>query len=129
MMVALSKNGPITGTAFLLIAVSLFYAHVQPCKKRYMNLIESLLYCKAAVILIVIIHNNHFSPLFNLLLALILAPSMAFVGVIVYKMSCALGVPSKVKRVFWRRRASQDLVIDSEPHRLTYPTEYTPLLK
>ena len=41
--VGLSNNGPITTIAFLLIALSLFYAHVQPCKRQYMNVIESLL--------------------------------------------------------------------------------------
>ena len=31
----------------ILLAISLFYAYVQPCKKRHINLIESLLYITA----------------------------------------------------------------------------------
>ena len=125
----LSRNGAVTNVAFLLIAVSLFYAHVQPCKLQYMNVIESLLYCIAAVLLIAIIHNNHFPPLFHIILTMILMPSAAFVGIVLYKVSNVLGIVPKIKRAFLNFRTSQRSDIDeSEPHRLTHPTHYTPLL-
>ena len=45
------ENGPMTSIGFILIATSMFYAHVRPCKKQYMNVTESLLYCTAGLLL------------------------------------------------------------------------------
>jgi hypothetical protein len=62
------NNSPISIVAIFLIAISLFYAHVRPCKKQYMNVLESLLYCSAGLLLITIIHDNNFSPLPHIVL-------------------------------------------------------------
>ena len=64
----------ITMISLVLIAISLFYAYVQPCRKRYVNILESLQYAIAAVLLIYIIHNNHFPSLFDIILGIILTP-------------------------------------------------------
>ena len=130
--VGLSNNGPITAIAFLLIALSLFYAHVQPCKRQYMNVIESLLYCTAGLLLIAIIHNNTF-PLHNFILAVILMPSIIFVAIAVYKVLDVCGIANMIKMAYfsYRGRASCKSTSDNEevePHRLTHPTQYTPLL-
>ena len=129
----LSNNGPITSVASLLIAVSLFYAHFQPCKRQYMNVIESLLYCTAGLLLIAIIHNNHFPPLHNIILAAILMPSIVFVVIVMYKVLDAFGIVHKIKMNQFRFiRGSAGYNgggNEAEPHRLTHPTQYTPLLK
>ena len=41
-----------------LIALSLFYAVVQPCKKRYMNNVESLMYALTAISFVALINAN-----------------------------------------------------------------------
>jgi hypothetical protein len=125
-----SKNGPITAVAIILIAVSMFYANVQPCKKRYMNVIESILYCSAGLLLIVIVHNNHFPQLPHIVLTAILVPSIAFMGIILYNISVVLGIAPRMRKYFTSRTADQEGGLDGfEPHRLTHPTQYTPLLQ
>ena len=56
-----SKNPEITFLGFVLIATSMFYAHVRPCKKQYMNVTESLLYCTAGLLLLSMV-RTHSSP-------------------------------------------------------------------
>ena len=48
---------------YALILTSLFYGIVQPCKKKYMNVIESLLYC-AAGLLLLCFGFLHYNPYF-----------------------------------------------------------------
>ena len=127
-----NNNGDLTFVAFLLIAVSLFYAHVRPCKRQYMNVIESLLYCTAGLLLIAIIHNNHFPPLYDIILAAILMPSIVFVGIVMYKVLDVFGIVRKTKTTYSSLRGGAGYNSDgneAEPHRLTHPTQYTPLLK
>ena len=38
--------------AYILVIISLFYGIIQPCKKKYMNVIESVVYCAAGLILL-----------------------------------------------------------------------------
>ena len=132
-------NGIITLTSFLLTAVSLFYALVRPCKKHYMNVLESLLYCIAGMLLIITIHNDRFPMhLFNILLTVILLPSIIFAAVIMHKFLKVIGILNKIEQVFvklkklqifrrWTRKENADST-GNEPHRLANPTEYTPLL-
>lgn len=127
----LSKNGPLSFIIVLLIATSLFYAHVQPCKMRYMNVVESLLYSIAAVLLMCIINNNKYPQLFNCILVMILMPSVIFVGVILYKVLQVLGIVQKISSAIKKLRGVGDdnTTIDNEPHRLTNPSQYTSLIQ
>ena len=91
-----------------------------------MCMLESLLYCLAGLLLIAIIHNNHFPPLFYILLAVILAPSLVCVAVLAYKILAVLGVVGKLKSACASKRQTSEC--DNEPDRLTHPTEYSALL-
>jgi uncharacterized membrane protein len=119
-----------------LIAVSLFYAHVRPYKKQYMNVVESILYVLAAVLINTTIQKIHQNPTLqnlnyrtNLLLFSILMPSVFFVGAIVWKLLGVLGILHQIKRVIVKMRLFSRKDEDVEPHRLAHPTQYTPLLQ
>ncbi len=93
-----------------------------------MNVFESLLYATAAVLLILIIHNHHFPPIYHIILAAILFPSIVYMAVMLLRVLKVVGVLQKVKRLI-RRGAKTEVVVNAEPHRLTHPTQYTPLLE
>lgn len=120
-----SNNGPISMIAGLLIFVSLYYALVRPCKKRYMNTIESLLYITAGCVLITIIHNNNFRPLFHIILAIILLPNVVIMGVISYRILMTFKVINKLKHAICNRK--RNAPSEDEPDRLVHPSEYSPL--
>ena len=122
------RNSSVTFIAICLLAASLFYSNVRPCKERYMNVFESLLYATAAVLLILIIHNHHFPPIYHIILAAILFPSIVYMAVMLLRVLKVVGVLQKVKRLI-RRGAKTEVVVNAEPHRLTHPTQYTPLLE
>ena len=130
------NNEILTYISFLLFSVSLFYAFVRPCKKQYMNVIEGLLYFAiSSLITSINIHNTYFRYLFfNMLLVVLLMPSIIYVGIIMYRLLQLLGIIKKVERFvideqLFRRRLIAKNDIEVEPHRLTHPTQYTPLLK
>ena len=131
------ENGPITSLGFILIATSMFYAHVRPCKKQYMNVTESLLYCTAGLLLLAMIRTDRYISYCHLILAVILTPSIIFMGIMMYKVSTVFGINSRLKRAVlkmngaWLKRKPSEgsHLEESEPHRLTHPTQYTPLLK
>ena len=131
-----SKNPEITFLGFVLVATSMFYAHVRPCKKQYMNVTESLLYCTAGLLLLAMIRTHIIPHPYhsNLILAAILAPSIVFMGIMLYRVSNAFGITHRVKRAvlkiqraLLKRKAGE--VDEPDPHRLTHPTQYTPLIK
>ena len=76
------ENGPMKSLVVILIATSMFYAHVSPCKKQYMNVTESLLYCTAGLLLLAMVRTHIIPHPYhsNLILAAILAPSIVFMG-------------------------------------------------
>ena len=121
--------------SIVLIFVSLFYAHVRPCRKQYMNVIESLLYMTIVVLLIVMSRdlkgrNKHYRIHFHICLAVILIPSLVFIGVLTYKLMLVLGVVRRLKNTIANRRVrgGNSESPEADPHRLTHPTQYTPLL-
>ncbi len=70
-----------------IVITSLFYAIVRPCKKKYANIVESLLYCAAGLILAYFISiRNHlhgkgptltiYRVLFNFYLTMLIMPSL-----------------------------------------------------
>ena len=129
-------NFKMTSLGFILIATSMFYAHVRLCKKQYMNVTESLLYCTAGLLLLAMIRAHKFPHPYhsNLILAAILAPSIVLMGVMLYRVSNVFGITNRVKRAvlklkraLLKRKAGE--VDEPEPHRLTHPTQYTPLIK
>ena len=120
------STSSITGFGILLIVTSLFYALVQPYKKRYMNVIETLLYAIAGFLSIFIFYEKRIERRFHLILATILMPSVVFVGYVMYKVLNALGIVAKLKKVIGKVIPKK---IESEPDRLVNPTEYTPLLQ
>ena len=123
------SEGSITRLAFLLAIISLFYALVRPCKKHYMNVIESLLYFTAAMLLITIINNN--TTHYNIVMVIILLPNVVFVAAIMYKTLKVIGIVKKTENLFsklkelhifsrWNRKQTAD----DQTHRLTNPTDY-----
>ena len=133
----IKNSNVLTKIALLLFSVSLFYALVRPCKKQYMNVIEGLLYFVIASLITTInIHNTYIQSLFlNIFLAAFIMPSIIYVGIIMYKVLKLLGIIRKIKRfiiekqLFRRRLIETGNTIEVEPHRLTHPTQYTPLLQ
>ena len=133
------NNELLTNICLLLFSVSLFYALIRPCKKQYMNVIEGLLYFAIASLITGInTHNIYFRSLFfNMFVTAFLMPSIIFVGIIMYKVLQLLGIVKKVKRfitenskqLFRRRLTDTENYVEVEPHRLTNPTQYTPLLQ
>ena len=131
------NNELLTNICLLLFSVSLFYAFVRPCKKPYMNVIEGLLYFAIASLITGInTHHSYFRSLFfNVFVTAFLMPSIIVVGIIMYKVLQLLGIVKKVKRfitekqLFRRRLTDTENNIEVEPHRLTHPTQYTPLLQ
>ena len=129
------ENAPMTSLGFILIVTSMFYANVRPCKKQYMNVTESLLYCTAGLLLLSMLRTHNFPHPYhsNFILAAILTPSIVFMGIMLYKVSNVFGITNRVKRAvlkikgaLLKRKAEVD---ETEPHRLTHPTQYTPLIK
>ena len=113
------------------ITASLFYALIQPCRKQYMNVVEALLYSTAAVLLV---YTESLKLWYtNYLLVVILAPSVVFVCAIAYKLLGVLGILHQIKGIIvkikfgWSHNENESP--EAEPHRLTHPTQYTPLLQ
>ena len=127
------NNEALINMVVLLFSVSLFYALIRPCKKQYMNAIESLLHFAIALLITFInTHELYFRSLFfNMYLFCFLIPTIIFVGIIIYKVTSLLGIIGKVKRGMFRRSLidTENLSTETEPHRLTHPSQYTPLLQ
>jgi CHASE3 domain sensor protein len=122
------NNRFVMGANLTLIAVSLFYAHVRPCKKQYMNVVESILYILAAVVVNTSMCKTRGPSIFDHLLLLILMPSVLFVGAIVWKLIGVLGILHQIKKVIVKMRPFSKNDDEVKPHKLTHPTQYTPLL-
>ena len=114
---------------YALILTSLFYGIVQPYKKKYMNVIESLLYC-AAGLLLLFFGSLHYNPdfihsvLYNFGMVLVVLPSLILISIFVWKIvkltrSCKKGL---------HRSVSGASLSDVLPDREIHPTAYTPLL-
>ena len=119
-----------TPLAIAFILTSLFYGIVQPCKKKYMNNIESVLYCMAGIILMISssthIHLERSSTtgdifFFNLSLVIIMIPSLfLFCYLVIFK---ALKLDCLKVKLFRNTNSSPDVL----PDRLVNPLNYTPL--
>ena len=117
----------------IFLAISLFYSYVQPCKKHHINLIESLLYITATLVLFYTSYHNSYAK-YHILLVIILMPSVVFICAIAYKLLGVLGILHLIKGIVVKirqfgRRCDDNESPEAEPHRLTHPTQYTPLLQ
>ena len=132
---ATSGNDFISCVNLILLLLSLFYANLRPYKKQYLNVIESSLHITAAVALIVVLSIIQKKIYFydakcSILLVIIFAPSVVIVCAIVYKLLGILRILDKIKRIVVENRLTGKAheSPEVEPHRLTHPTQYTPLL-
>ncbi len=74
------------------------------------------------------LHNNNYPQLFNAILATILMPSVVFAGVTGFKVLEVIGIVGKLKSFVHKFSKDTDASVEEEPHRLSNPTQYTPLL-
>ena len=115
--------------SYILILTSLFYGIVQPCKKKYINVIESLLYCAAGLLLFVF-GSLHYNPdithvaIYNFGMTLVALPSLILISIFVWKI-LKLSRSCK-KRLHYS--VSDASLSDVLPDREIHQTDYTPLL-
>ena len=115
---------------YSLILTSLFYGIVQPCRKKYMNVIESLLYCAAGLLLLCFgsLHYNNsifiHSVLYNFAMVLVALPSLILISIFVWKI---LKLTRSCKKRL-HHSVSDASLSDVLPDREIHPTDYTPLL-
>lgn len=118
--------------ALILTAASLLYAYLRPCKKHYMNVVESMLYITTAAL------QFYMHRIANRTLRSgDYTHSIVFVFIVIYKILHVIGVVNKLeslktnfKRCIFRQRGDSEAAVrNTDPHRLTHPTEYPPLLQ
>ncbi len=118
---------------FCFILTSLFYGLVQPCKRRYMNNIESTLYCAAGLILIYFgeikiypKHKSYSEISFNLCLTVILLPSFILLCyLVVYRMNHLKLFFNKLFNTLFFHQDDSTHVRFAD--RLVNPLNYTPI--
>ncbi len=118
--------------SILLVGASLFYAHVRPYTKHYVNVIESLLHALAALLLIFFnFTHDKYHFLNQISMTIILVPSIIFLVIILYKILDVLGIVRIVKKTVSKKifRSRVGNGEEAEPHRLACPTQYTPLIQ
>ena len=125
-----SRSLPIV-LVYIFIIISLFYAIAQPCKKKYMNNLESILYAFTGVSFLCIINANLNpkadgrslkAPMANLFLIIQLLPSL----VLLIKVAQKLAV--KIRAWRFPRKVERESSTDSLPDRIVHPNKYTPLI-
>ena len=126
----------------LLLCLSTCYLVIQPYKKKYMNIVEGVLYIFAAIVMLLLgtfkfkLDRPHRAEMY-IRLVLILLPSLIVITLFVKKLM-EMAFPTKtlskirycLKKCLLKRNESADVAIVVEeclPHRLTSPNEYTPL--
>ena len=117
---------------YCLLLTSLFYSIVQPCKKQYMNIIESLVYCLAGLVLMRLgsgfsyYHSRipGYSTLYLCLLLLVL-PSLMIIFKVIAKILMCLGsnMKSHVKGICCQE-CQMKHKLSEVPDRLEHPSEY-----
>lgn len=118
---------------YILIIISLFYAIAQPCKKKYMNNLESILYAFTGLSFLCI-NNANMHPradgkslrpaMANLFLVIQLLPSLLLTIKVIQKMGATVWTPCHPKMYLLKHDSSTD----SLPDRIVHPNKYTPLL-
>ena len=116
----------------ILILTSLFHSIVQPCKKKYMNVIESLLYC-AAGLLLLYFTSVHYSVyryeivtlMFNFCMLLVTLPSLILICVFMWKVLKSVCLCTSKKRLY--RSVSEASLSDVLPDREIYSSDHPPI--
>ena len=115
---------------FYFVLTSLFYSVVQPCRRRYMNIAECVVYSLAALMLlnVGIAHKLSPHPLFYarvyLFLVLLVLPSVMLLILSCSKIfSCGCGF-CEIKRAIQMLSNSQE---EEVPDRIEHPLDYAPL--
>ena len=122
---------------YILVVISLFYAIAQPCKKNYMNVLESIQYALTGLSLqFLIVINLDWSHkaigtkslLVHLLMIVILLPSIILLVKITLKVISVLFLKLAPKGFLrWYKSNRNETFQDILPHRILKPNEYTPL--
>lgn len=126
----------------LLLFTSLFYGVVQPCKKKYMNVSECVLYLTAALVLLQLVsghdYKTHNYQLY-IILAVMVVPSLLVLFSLVAKVTRCLPIGHlwwkrlvngcKIKKLCekWDDGSEAALVDSAVPDRLQNPLDYIPL--
>ena len=125
------------------MSVSLFYGIIQPCKKKYMNVIESVVYCAADLILLNLESSIPNDPqshnigvydmaLYVSLIFLVL-PSLVLLVIFVAKIFtclCCIRESKFIQRamkIFCTTGDPDTLLPQELPDRLEHPLDYEPL--
>ena len=138
-----SKLGTYLSLTSVLVIVSLFYGMIQPCKKKYMNVIESVVYCAAGLILLSLgaAHTNYvesrshsFKQNFSLYISLYLSliflviPSLMLLVTFIFKIFtglCCVHGSKRAKKVWGYMTCDLDASSPQElPDRLEHPLDY-----
>jgi hypothetical protein len=125
--------GPSSAMIYVLVTLSLLYSIVRPCKKNYMNNLESILYCFTALTLLFI--NLKINPriskvgmhpvIINTFLVVQLLPSTALLLKVVHK-AYVVCIPKWLK---WNKFAGTgQSQLEEFPDRIVHPSEYSSLL-
>lgn len=121
---------------YSFVAMSLFYAIVQPCKKRYMNVAESLIYATAALIFLNLfaidfafgtgrVRAGHTAGLIFTLI-LVMLPSLVFGGIFFSR--CVVRTGLHWNRWHWNAdRSRSGTTTDVIPDRVVHPLDYIPI--
>ena len=118
---------------YILLIVSLFYSIAQPCKKKYVNDLESIQYGFTGLSFLCVINSDlnpyprvgrntgfHVRPaLANTMLAVHLLPSFFLLAILVHKIALR-----RISSVCKSDNNSQEAL----PDRIVHPNQYTPLL-
>ena len=115
-----------------LILTSLFYSIVQPCKKKYMNVIESLLYCAAGLLLLyftsvhyTVSYHKETTLIFSFYMLLVTLPSLILVCVFMWKVLKLVCLCTSKKRLY--RSVSEASLSDVLPDREIHSSDHPPI--
>ena len=122
---------------YCLVVISLFYSIVQPCRKKYMNIIESVIYCSAGLMLLGLGSDHSYYKhsriggyftLYLSLLLLVLPSLLLILFSLIAKILMCLGSnmnAHRVKGIFCRRGQTKcNDSLTETPDRLEHPLEY-----
>ena len=128
---------------YCLVVISLFYGVIQPCKKKYMNVIESVVYCAAGLMLISfgsghsqITKGNRIGVYFSFHTSLVflVLPSIVLMSSFITKISaclccaCNRCTPPQVCYILkLMKRRDNDSDRAETPDRLKHPLDYEPI--
>ncbi len=137
----LPMQSPYSIIVYCLAIASLFYGIIQPRKKKYMNWIESVVYCAAGLILMTLGSGHSYREVTSqvgsylslyLCLIILVLPSFILIFTIVAKIltclcscGCNTNAVQKWKSIFCKQ-CQKKTYLDT-PDRLEHPLDYEPI--